>query len=117
MVYVPLDQYQIVSIASAFIVQCPYELPKSFPKVTIDPTSGKSGDSFSVETSESVDNAYCLFLQGGVAPLSSKVEDKRCVVPEGVSGEIYIVLAASDDVKLLNSESTIAGPAAFNVTQ
>ena len=115
---VPLDESEVLSIASQFIVACPFSLPKSFPKLTLGSTQGVPQSIVDLEfsgSSGSSENALnCVFL-GGESKLFSPINDGGCVVPQNVTGLSYIVVSNASDVSQLNDETIIAGPAAFEV--
>ena len=114
---ISLEDSEVVSIASQFIVKCSFDLPKQFPVLTLSAGSGKVGDSVEVKTTAPLDNTSCLFLQGGGDNKFAQVIESKCAVPEGVSGELFIILTTSSTIEGLNSDTTVAGPASFEITK
>lgn len=114
---ISLDQSEIVSIASQFIVQCPYTLPRAFPALTVDPASGKAGDRIAVRFNGSSDHVNCLFLEAGGNNTFAPVTNGSCVVPQSNMTDTYIILTNATTIRDFNDSSTLAGPASFGVAQ
>ena len=96
----PLDPTSIVSIASQFIVSCPYDLGvKPYPKFNV------KVNGMSVYT-ESNSTGFCKFLYGANTKYSS-IENGKCELPSDAKVDVYVfnVQSNSSDSKVL------AGPA------
>lgn len=108
----PLGMRAVVSIASGFIVSCPYTLPMVFPSLTISPAVPAVGSQITVTYAGSSAGDACVFLSvtgNKVAPIS----DGKCTVPSDVVGDVYIVIAKVSDAMQLSDDNTKAGPASF----
>ena len=113
---VGLDPREIISIASQFIVECSYELPKSFPPFKISQESGKVGDSVSISFDGKQDNLYCAFLAGGGYNYFVPLSEGQCKLPEDIMlGDIFIILTTASKMDDFNDGTTIAGPASFTI--
>lgn len=113
---VPLSKGQIVGIASQFIVSCPYELPASFPALTLIPSEGNSGDEIITNYAGTYEDVNCLFLGSGTQHFTP-VFQGGCVVPRNVTGLSYVVITSASDIAGFNDTNTIAGPSSFEIKE
>lgn len=96
----PLDPVSIVSIASQFIVSCPYDLGvKPYPKFNV------SVSGMSVNTDSDV-KGFCKFLYGANTKYSP-VENGKCELPSDAKVDVYVFNVQNNS----SDSQVLAGPA------
>lgn len=110
---IPLDQRQVVTIASPFIVLCPYTLPMTFPALTVSPAAGPVGTVLTLTSTANV-SGNCAFITSSGA-IMAPISGGKCTVPAGAAGDIYVVVTSATTPTGVNDASTVAGPATYSV--
>ena len=114
---IPLSKGQVVGIASQFIVSCPYDLPASFPSLTLIPSEGKAGDPIVTNYAGTYENVNCVFLGSAGNQSFVPVFQGGCIVPQDVTGSSFVVITSAMDMATFNDNTTIAGPASFEIKE
>lgn len=108
----PLQGSQVFSLAAPFLKECPSTNPtlpfKNFADLTITTQNPQIGQRVEFTLPETQGEVYFHFLNG-LSDISVKSDNSGAVLPEGVSGTIYVV--ATNSAAAPNDDNTIAGPA------
>lgn len=113
-----LDSREITSIASQFIVQCNYNLPKPFPTFAVSKNSGKVGDSIGITFGSTNGALNCVFLTGSGRNVFVPLTQGQCQVPSvNTGGDTYVILTTASSMQNFNDGTTVAGPVPFTITQ
>ena len=110
----PLGARSVVTLASPFIKSCPFELPiKPFNSLKLNKAMGSVGDELYFDKSNAT---YCSFQSGLSTVWTSVKDNSTCVVPEGVSGDVFVHLTSDNSTMLTNdTSSVVSGPTIVNV--
>ncbi|THH06657.1 hypothetical protein EW145_g3932 [Phellinidium pouzarii] len=111
----PLDQNQVFTLASSYIVSCPKSNPTlpftAFPPLSVSgtPTSGQSVQlSFDYSGSDQLYLGIFTGLDKVFAPIDGQ---KKVTIPSGLQGTAYAIVAND---RTGSDASTIAGPAVLS---
>jgi len=122
---IPLDFNEVYSLASLFITSCPDSNPtlpvKAFPALTaaVQGSSSAPGGMVTLTPPQGFEfpsgPIYAAFIGFPTNAYGAyNTETKTVTIPEGFSGQTYVVLSTSDSS--VSDDTTIAGPAVFEIT-
>jgi len=103
----PLTPQEIVTIASNFIVSCPYDLGATpYTQLTATLDSGKVKTSFKGNGAKT---EWCQFLFNNTVEVSPRSE---CTLPKAVNGYVYVVITdTKTPITDKDGAHILAGPA------
>lgn len=100
----PLDPMSVLSIASQFIVSCPFDLgAKPNPKLEATVMDGSLKTSYGSA-------GYCKYSCGSMT-YTSKLDNMKCSLPKMDGTDIYVSIVSSTD----KDAKVLAGPAVVSV--
>ncbi|KAG0314271.1 hypothetical protein BGZ99_008269 [Dissophora globulifera] len=108
----PLSPRQIITIATSFIQECPFDLgltPYTHLTATL-PAEGstKVTTSFQGQENYAIENTWCQFLYGNHLVISPGAE---CTLPPGAIGYVYVFVTSSKNPVNMPNSDILAGPA------
>ncbi|KAG0292419.1 hypothetical protein BGZ98_002582, partial [Dissophora globulifera] len=108
----PLSPRQIITIATNFIQECPFDLGIApYTHLTATPPadgSSKVTTSFTGEEAYAIENAWCQSLYGNHLIISPRAE---CTLPSGAVGYVYVFVTSSKNSANMPNGDILAGPA------
>ncbi|KAL2269708.1 hypothetical protein VTJ83DRAFT_1892 [Remersonia thermophila] len=123
----PLSPKQIFSLAAPFIASCPEGsnlILTAFPTLSMAPgaqATAVAGASIQLQSDAAAGATHCAFTAGGVIPGGTAFTPfdpaTGCVVPQGLSGLVYVNLASAGPLDgKLTDDIIVAGPMVMQVS-
>jgi len=110
----PLGFSQVYSIAGGFITGCPSTNPtlpvKAFPAASIKETGYKAGDTVTLDFKTTGATEYLIVYEGLASSAGLINADATTMLPTGLQGTAYAVIATTSDPKMVTDSNTVAGP-------
>jgi len=89
----PLSPRAITTLAAG-LLKCPFTLPYApFPALTLTAASANVADVITFSGTPTAPATHCAFLNG-LSPVFAPVTGQTCVVPAGLSGDVFVFLTS-----------------------
>lgn len=123
----PLSPKQVFSLAAPFIASCPQGsnlILTAFPTLTmaagVDAAALQAGSTIQLQSDAAASATSCAFTSGGIpggTAFSAFDPATGCIIPQGLSGFVYVNLAnAAPLTGVLTDEIIVAGPMIMQVS-